>query len=64
MKLIAQLPKTQKLVETITLESGTFQIARITNTNEYVLYAEKDGGLEKLEKGKNPLMLEKLVEHM
>lgn len=64
MKLIAQLPKTQKLVETITLESGTYQIARITNTNEYVLYAERDDGLEKLGKGKNPLMLEKLVEHM
>ncbi len=62
MKKIKQIPKTQSVLEVLVLgEDKKFKIARITNTNEYVLYAVSPRGEEIycLGKSTSPIVLEK-----
>lgn len=61
MKKVKSIPKTQRVLEVLTLgEKKQFKIARVTNTNEYVLYAvsPSDDTLIYLAKGQSPQTLE------
>ena len=61
MKKVRSIPKTQRVLEVLTLgEKKQFKIARIANTNEYILYAvsPSDGVLLYLARGQNPQILE------